>query len=262
MKTERIIKQRARAALKGNILPMIASMGFCALTFMFIEYMSYVPMVMLGIADSDGEINFSGSILLILAVMGLRVIAMALAAPLFNGFLRSAGNAAMGRGASAKDVFYYFGSARLYFKTVALDVILFTAYALISYGLDVYRYVSGAMDASLDNGLALNVETAILLAALLASVAVKLILYMLFLHYPLFAYALNDHRGVGFYVFKLIGFSCLNFGSVFKLFIGYLGWILLCFLVVPVMYVAPYLATGAALSAKWLFELDRNRGIV
>ena len=265
MKTEKKIKRQARQALQGNMVPLIAALGLCVLVFLLIEYLSYIPVILCGLMDVDDEILFASDEMSLTAflIVLAKYVAMILAMPLVNGFLKTAANAALKQDCDATDVFYYFKSARKYFKTVALDAILFLLYVLITSLLDVYRYISESIHADLFEGVqTFDAQTVILLVALCSSVVIYLFIYMIFLHFPLLAYAINDQKSVGYYAFSLIDFSCSNFVSVLKLFFSYIGWLALCFFVVPILYVAPYVATGSLISAKWLFELDRNRGIV
>lgn len=265
MKTEKRIKQQARQSLQGNIVPLIAALGLCVLVFLLIEYLGYIFTVLFGLMDVYVEAVFESDITKQIGVFFrfLKYAAMLLAMPFVNGFLKTAANAALKQDCDATDVFYYFKSARKYFKTVALDAILFLFYILITNLLNVYHYLSESIHANLFDGIqTFDAQTIILLAALCSSVVINLFIYMVFLHFPLLAYAINDTKSVGYYAFSLIDFSCSNFVSVLKLFFSYIGWLALCFFVVPILYVAPYVATGSLISAKWLFELDRNRGIV
>lgn len=265
MKTEKKVKQQARQALHGNIVPLIAALGLCAMVFLLIEYLSYIPVVLCGLMNVDVNVILASDKLELSAflIQFGNYAAILFAMPLVNGFLKTAANAALKQDCAATDVFYYFKTARKYFKTVALDAILFLFYAFITNVLDVYRYISESIHANLFAGIErFDAQTVILFAALVSSAVIKLFFYMIFLHYPLLAYALNDKKSVGYYAFLLIDFSGFHFINVLKLFFSYLGWFALCFFVVPVLYVAPYVVTGSLISAKWLFELDRNRGIV
>lgn len=265
MKTEKRIKRQARQALQGNIVPLIAALGLCALVFLLIEYLSYISMFLCGLMDEYAEVMFAADITKQIGVLFRVLICAAIlfAMPLVNGFLKTAANAALKQDCAVTDVFYYFKSARKYFKTVALDAILFLFYVLITNLLDVYRYISESIHANLlDSIQRFDAQTVILLVALFSSVVIQLFIYMVFLHFPLLAYAINDTKSVGYYAFLLIDFSGLHFFSVLKLFFSYIGWLALCFFVVPILYVVPYVATGSLISAEWLFELDRNRGIV
>ena len=44
--------------------------------------------------------------------------------------------------------------------------------------------------------------------------------------------------------------------------ISFSGWLLLCFFVVPALYVIPYVSVSALTSAKWLFQLDERRCVI
>ena len=98
------------------------------------------------------------------------------------------------------------------------------------------------------------------LAAVLYGVGVlwKLFVFLFFIHYPLAAFAIDDSRGIFRYVFGYIGFSFRHGGALIKLLLTMLGWISLCFFVVPMIYVVPYLETALMNSARWLMAPPRR----
>jgi hypothetical protein len=83
-----------------------------------------------------------------------------------------------------------------------------------------------------------------------------LFVYMILVHYPLFLYAVDDGKPVWHYAIGLVGFSFRHFGALLRLLFSMIGWIALCFFVVPVIYVAPYLITACANSARWLAIIE------
>ena len=64
MKTEKMIRQQARDAMKGNLSKLIAALGFAALTFLTIEYVEYLVLHLTGAINYEsGEAYNSGSTL-------------------------------------------------------------------------------------------------------------------------------------------------------------------------------------------------------
>ena len=100
----------------------------------------------------------------------------------------------------------------------------------------------------------------VLILAMAISVIIKVLIYLVFVHYPLNAYAQDESKSVVKYAFGYIGFSLRNLWKTIKLIFSFIGWIALCFFVVPAFYVLPYILVSMSYSAKWLFTLNRNRG--
>ena len=88
--------------------------------------------------------------------------------------------------------------------------------------------------------------------ASVVSVIWKLLIFIFFIHYPLAAFALDDSRGIFRYLFCYIGFSFRHCGALIRLLLSMLGWIALCFFVVPAVYSIPYLEVALMNSARWL----------
>ena len=95
MKTEKLIKQQARAAMQGNLSQLIAGAGVTAAVFLLWEFIEYFALNELGVEETDDLLE-SGQ----WAVVPVIVVIMALvlfSTPLINGFLRMAATAATRR---------------------------------------------------------------------------------------------------------------------------------------------------------------------
>ena len=255
MKTEKFVKQRAREALKGNLVQLIAAMAMAFAAFMLTDIVQTIVVLLTQKVDFEtGEVVSSDNIIYFSIVAGT-VVVLLFASPLLNGFFKAAANAVEYGDCEARDVFFYFRSAGLYFKTVAVDLLLYLIFAVITGVLNFSNYISLLFPNGANNA----GDYALVIAAAVLTGAVYVLAYMIFLHYPLMIYALRSDISVAKCVFGTIGFSFKHFGKLFKLMLSYAGWFALCFFVVPALYVIPYFYAGSMLSAKWLLELE-NRG--
>lgn len=245
MKKERIIKQQARQALKGNLTALIVCLLAAAVVAVLLDNILYIFAIPLGIVDANASKVTDGMELwYTLMSSGVSVLAI-IASPLLNGFLKAAAKTAANGKCTAADALYYYRKPLRFFKTLVVNLGLALLFAVLSAPLDYLVSVLGAEGE----------WTSVLMTA--GTVVWKILLYIFLLHYPLAAYALDGSRSPFYYIFGLIGFSFRRCGALIKLLLSMLGWIALCFFVVPAFYVVPYLAVAAMTSAKWLFAIRR-----
>ena len=244
MSKEKIVKKQAREALKGNTLPIIAGMLLSALVFVMLQNIMYVLMIAFDAIDLESERMNAGSDLPYFLVLTGTIIAGVLLSPFINGMYKAAANAVIKRENDITDLFCFFRGFRRYLKTLLVNLTVFLLYAVTVCSVNALLKTF-ADPGDIIRGLASGV------AGFLA--------YALFMHYPLCLYAVDDSRSAGRYMFGYIGFSFRHFWALIKLIFSMLGWILLCFFVVPVLDVGPYALCAAINSAYWLKEADDEK---
>lgn len=261
MKTEKIITLQAKDRLKGNRVTVISAFLFICAVLLCLNCLQSIALVALDTVNLDsGEIRY-GKEFTAYASDVLLFLSILLLSPLLNGFIKICYSAAQNIQPQMSLLFGYFKSPALYFKTV-----LFNLLPLLIISLGVYEI--GIMSASLSlSGIDLQIseEFAIILLNLIslliktAFAIIFLLIFFLFIHYALFLYADNCEGNIIYYYSKGIAIALRHFGSTVKLFFHFIGWILLCFFVVPAFYVIPYYAVSFAVSAKWLISLEKGR---
>ena len=260
MNTEKIIKQQARDALHGNMSKLIFAAGFAALTMLTLEYLEYLAALFTGVADKEFDSVLDPMFIPYLAVSLLFTAAVLFASPLINGFLRMAAFTALEKDCDSTQVFRYFRDARLYFKTVLINLALYLMVSVPASLLDVGRYLRLAFPDLFDAGAGFTAERLLTVLTGLVSGLIGVLCYLLFAHYPLMRYALDDSISAADCVFLKTGFSFRHFGQALRLALSFAGWFALCFFVVPALYVLPYFAVASANSTRWLLEAQRNGG--
>lgn len=262
MSTEQTIRIQAKQSLKGNWGLLIAAVIFISIIMLFLNSVSNVIGLFFKVFDTDtGMVLNNKQWIYQIISCGMAVPAL-LATPLINGAYKMFYNISQNSKTEMSDLFYYFRGMSRYLKTLSLNILISLMYFVISYGLDCYAYVSAFSGKSLQNGLTTDIMTLALLGAMVVSVAIKFLAYFIFVHFVLFAYAQDDSKKVLHYVFGICSFSVKHLGETIKLLFTFLGWIALCFFVVPAFYVLPYIMTSFATSAKWLFALEKDRGLL
>ena len=243
MKRERIVKQQAREALRGNFSILIAGFSALVVAYLTVVYLAYVIEIPAGVVDVESEEVIDSMRQFDMLVTLGQSILFAVLSPLLNGWLHTAARAVISGKSEITDMLYYFGSAVRYFKTVVLNLSLCVLAAALITPLGVVKSVFFNDDFG---GVIMSI----------VMIVWGLFVYMILVHYPLFLYAVDAGKPVWRYAIGLIGFSFRHFGDLLRLLFSMLGWIALCFFVVPVIYVAPYLITACANSARWLAIIE------
>ena len=256
MSPEKIIKRQAREALKGNAVTLIAAAGAVLLTALLLNYLNITTVFLL---ESNGVLGTAPQSPGHIIVKFCYGAALMLLSPLFNGCLRMAASVARGRQCCANELFFFFGTAHRYSKTLVIDMILLLYLTPCAAIMAAGEYAGTVLAEQLPAW----EYSANLFPALTGIVAALICVPILavFVHYPLAAYALNENIPIEHCVFLMIAFSARNLGKTLRLVFSFAGWAALCFFVLPALYVIPYFAVTSIQSAKWLFELEENRGI-
>ena len=263
MSTEKVIKNQAKDSLKNNWSVIIAAvLAVCAVIILIDALMYGFGFFTKSIDTDTGLVKEGKKLTFTFVAYGALTVAI-LVSPLINGLFKMFGNTSLYNRTEISDLFYFFKGGHRYFKTLFINITLLFFYSVLAYGLDAYSYACYVLGASLQSGFSFDSDTLILIVFFIASVIIKVIIYLLFVHFPLVAYSFDDSLPVSKYMFGYIGFSFRHFAKTIKLVISFIGWIILsCAFVVPAFYTLPYLMTTMTTSAKWLFSLERNRGVI
>ncbi len=262
MSTEKIIRQQAKESLRSNWVNIIASvLAFCAV-LIAVEGLFYMFCFQFKLVDIETGVKNKNTLLIYYLLQAVAFVLFLFVSPMINGIVRMVYNTSALSKAEIYDMFFFFRKVGRYFKTILLNLFFSAIFGILSFGLDVYGYLSMILDKSIYDGLSFDVISLALLGTYILSLLIKALIYFLFVHYPLVAYSMNTDVSYGKYFFGYIGFSAKNLWKTLKLFFSFAGWIALCFFVVPAFYVVPYLATSMVNSAKWLFALEKDRGVV
>lgn len=250
MKKEKMVKQQARQALKGNIVPIITGCLLVCLLVILLDNLTSWLAILFGWYDFSAE-DIKSEWETAANALSIGIYALGLLfSPLMNGTLRAASNAAVHGKNEVTDIFRYFTSPVLYFKTLVLNLILLLLFTVPAALFNFPQYVEWAFGDSLTGFWA----GAAPVLATVCMVIVRIFVYLLLIHYPLTVYAVDDSMNPLRYAFGLIGFSFKNFGALVKLLFSMIGWMALCFFVVPAFYAVPYLLVACTNSARWLFK--------
>ena len=263
MSNEKVIKNQAKDSLKNNWSVIIcAVLAVCAVVLLIDALMYGFGFFTKSIDTDTGLVKEGKKLIFTLVACGALAVTI-LVSPLINGLFKMFCNTSLYNRTEISDLFFFFMGAHRYFKTLVINITLLFIFSVLSYGFDVYSYACYVLGASLKSGFSFDFNTLILIVFFIVSVIIKVLIYIIFVHFPLVAYSFDDGLPASKYMFGFIGFSFRHFAKTVKLAVSFFGWIVLsCALIVPAFYALPYLMTSMTTSAKWLFSLERNRGVI
>ena len=143
MSKERIIKKQAREALRGNMTALIAGFLTITVALVAVYYIFVTPAVALSVVDPDTDaVADDKELLYMLLALGALALSM-FVSPLVNGFLKLAADTAVEGRCEIADLFYYFSRPSLFFRTLAVNAVLISIFAIISLPVDLAALVLG-----------------------------------------------------------------------------------------------------------------------
>lgn len=264
MSSEKTIKQQTKKLLTGNWGTVIASVIFACVVFITIENLSTLTAFLLGVYNGSGELVKSASKENLLNYINIgEFVLLIFLSPVFNGIIKMLCNLSLHGKTEIFDMFFYFKSGYRYFRTCIFNLILSSIFMLFSSLIDfAYSCLEDAVGKNLQDIANFDIISVTLIITMVVAVALKILFYLIFVHYQIFTYATFDNISILKSVFGMYGFAFRHLGSAIKMLFSFAGWILLCFFVVPAFYVLPYLTASMANSAKWLFMYDKDRGLL
>lgn len=261
MNTEKVIKQQAKELLKGNWSIIICAVIFVCIIPIIFDNLANLAASIIGAFDDNGYLKSSMTISYNI-IHSVSLVLMFFLSPFVNGVIKMLCSTALHGKAVITDLFLYFKSISLYLYTCIFNAIVIAIAFALGYGLDFYNYAVIFTGETLQTNAELGLNTIILIIGLVLSMMIKTLIYLVFVHYPIIAYSTFDNIPISKCIFGMYAFSFRHFFETIKLAFSFIGWILLCFFVVPAFYVLPYALTSACVSAKWLFALDKDRGVL
>lgn len=261
MNKEKLIKNQALTALKGSWIVLIAMALMISAVIIAISGLGSIAQLITKSVDVSTGLAKSGREFVYGLTDGLTYAVMFFFSPLINGFFKSAYTVAHNEIPSFWELFTFFKSPALYFKTILLNLILVLIMAAAVFAFS-FGYLITIITDSLrtDNEAVITLLTAVL-NIFFGSVSVLLVsfVYLFFVNYAMFLFVDNPNTNVFCCFGRGIKMFVKNFGNTMRLYFSFIGWIALCFFVVPAFYVLPYISTSFATSAKWLISIEKGR---
>lgn len=250
MNKEKLIKNQALTSLKGSWIILIAMVLTISAVMIAIYSMGSIVQLITKSLDTATGMAKSGKEFTFTLISIIDLVVMFFLTPLINGFFKSVYTVAHNEIPSFWEIFSFFKSPKLYFKTILLNLIFVVILSLAFFAFDFGYLVTMITDSLKTSNTALTTLITAVLNIVFGAVSVLLIsfVYLFFVNYAMFLFIDDSNSNV---------FCC--FGNTMKLYFSFAGWIALCFFVVPAFYVLPYISTSFATSAKWLISIEKGR---
>lgn len=250
MSAEKIIRAQARQRLKiGGWSKALIGFAMLAVFFMIVDCVAMLCSTVLMQFATSQTLEF----VLNIACGSLTTIALILLFPAVMGYIRMLMTEQ--KEYDLKDVIYYFVDTKRYAKalTLILSFIMRIAIPALICFAPVIIFV--AIDKFAFNGLMQQNIYIITLCVLvfLSSVCVLMYCARYFLVLKLFCD--DESKSINFYFTNSKMIMNGHSNDVVKLVFSFFWWILLCLLVMPILYVVPYMAQSLCISGKWLLNL-------
>ena len=243
-----IVRKQARETLKGNYVAGVASVFLITAPIYILQGLNTViDVLLMNLADSKQTLM----LLEIVVLTPVSILTLVLLSPLFNGFVRMYYQAAFSGKLKMSDMFYYFSKGK-YHNSLHLNlsfVIRNMLPAVLCFiPVFVYYFVCYSYLEEF-TGTVLYTDYAFLLT-LMSSIL--LILYMLkhFVVFTLYSSDFSTDVRELFRTSKQI--MAAQKASAAKLFFSFTPWMLLCLLILPALYVIPYMTQSLCIGAKWM----------
>ncbi len=260
MNAEKMLKKQAKTILARDnwaksitgflMILLVLGIGFIVI--------SIATLFIGSLFTDDGSINFGNIsvvhiILCVLICVGALAV-LILMSPLYTGYIRFIDGCRNSDSGNINDILYYFSKER-YFESVQFNVYLFIKKAI--YLLVFSLPVVGLLLLS-DNS---PYQTALQIGAVWTG-GVCLFGYFFvsrfyilseYLYVKDFCYEKeSDIAKASKYIVKR------NLGKVMGIYIAYIGWLILCLLVIPIVFVYPYFKHTAVLSYFYLYDIENS----
>ena len=248
MSPSAIVRAQARLTLKGNYVAAVAAFAILLLPVYINQGLSYVIGAFLMAAFSDAVLIGALGIIILTP---LSIIVGVLLSPLFNGYIRLFYQAALTKQFDMKALFYYFQKGK-YQKTLLLNLsflvrIMLPAILcflpLFLYEILCYSFFQGFTETVLfkDFSFILSILSMILL-----------ILYAM-KYFVLFTlYCTDEDEDIRELFIRSKRIMKHQKSAATSLFFSFTPWMLLCILILPALYVVPYMTQSLCIGAKWM----------
>lgn len=260
MSTIKTLKKQAKTSLDGKWAIAVAGLlsVFSVVLFVYLFYSMLCWVTCTFVATEDKiDMIFTVKLLVVFSLTFLLSIALL---PITNGFFKLCYNIACGRDANFGDVFYFFKGTKKYFKALQFNIFACaTLYAAYFVTFSGYNMLKIAINKTVFEDLPLF----IIARSVLFSCGVALfILFSIRIIFSEFVFVDDENARLSYISYMTAVIFKRHRLDIILLNYSFIPWIALCFLVIPALYVIPYMSTTLATSAKWLMKLYKEGKIV
>ena len=247
MSAEAIIKAQARDTLKGNWFGALCALLTVLIPFSIIDGATTVLSCLFSDLISDDTLR---AILIYSIGYSLEVLGFFLFSPLINGYIRAFYRASYSKTLEVADVYIYMTKGR-YRTALALNfsfvIRMLTPAALFYLPVVIFSVITSQIEGFSDTVLCFD-GYFILTALSTLATALYSLRYLTAFTIGADIDGLTPKQAYEYSRYIMKNRS----GSPAKLVVSFIPWMLLCLLVLPMLYVIPYMTQSVCISAKWM----------
>ena len=245
----KIIRYQARQALKGNYAAAVCGFIIGLLPLYIIDGASTAVICALSLIFGKGISDAA----VMLTVYPIIVVAGVLLSPFFNGYVRMYYRSAFSGRMDMSDIYYYF-SGGLYTRALRLNLSYILRMLLPTALFFAPVFIYTAVCNSMDNGFTKSVLYGDFYFILTVLSLILTTLYSL-RYFTVFTVFIENETLGNKEIFDLSKYIMKGHGAAASgLIFSYTPWMLLCLLILPALYVVPYMTQGLCIGAKWMTQ--------
>lgn len=273
MNAEKAIKKGARNILAkdSNMVKLIFAFGFLLIAlYLLPSYLGYFSEIIPSAGKSEVMKNIATpniGTLIYFCINVLVVTLMVLISPLFTGIKRITACNANGENTKLNEILYYFSSKKRYALALNINLSVIIKYIELAIICFLPAIICSAL-CMLLNGNAGDIEVLSLnvITVLMVICAIPLFIFLTRRYFMAeYIFVMKDYnKNVDITPAQCMKLSVKimsennNTTKAFKLMISFLPWFLLCFFIVPALYVVPYYFQSTALSQKFIYSIFKE----
>lgn len=244
MKIAKIIRLQSKNSLKNNWIGAVCGLMLLFSLFLIDAFCGdLIYYILMAVTQNEA---ISSCIFLCFFLLLLLLLS-----PFINGYCKYFYNLVKNENNNVKDIFHYFSNVKLYFKALVFNIYKLTK-SLFGIILSFIPYF--VVSAVLKEEIYIWITVVFGVVISLFLVAKLYIFDFVFIEYE--NCQIQEIKYVSNLIYKR------QKGEAAKLTVSFSLWALLCVLVLPVLYVVPYMVTSMANSSKWLIELYKDGQIL
>lgn len=253
MSAEKILKRQTKEILaKENWAKSIT--GFLCVLSVFVLCFILVDIASVFIPEQpkDGRVV---SLVVVFGISLLSLILMILLSPLYTGYIRFIANCKDNDTGDIQDLFYYFAKGK-YINTVQINLLLLVRYS-------VYIILCALPSIIFLVCMELIPEYEVLFKIfavwfIIGGVVGLFFISRLFIMTEYLYVSDFNYRKESEIIRASKYMVKRNYSKVISIHISYIPWLLLCFFVIPVVFVYPYFKHCTLLSYSYIYEMENN----
>lgn len=252
MSVEATLKKQAKEILARenwakSIVGFLCVLSVCGITLFVIDLSTFLI--------TDEILNKPVNIAIMIAIALVGIIGFILLSPFYTGYMKFIADSKEQKTGDIQNVIYYFAKKR-YFNTVQLNLSLFIRYAMLlivcALPLAVFLVLMQTMP---------DYETGLKIGALWSGIIGAVVFFIISRFYVMVQYLYVsdfDYRKEKELIKASRYMVKKNFGKIVSLYISFIGYWLLSFFMIPLVFVYPYFKHTALLSYSYIYELEKN----